>query len=412
MSKVHKRKWITSKGEPREAWEVDYFAYDPETKKMRRRHKNFPTKREATAWWEDNVKGVREKTHVPDSQSITVSDMADIWITAVTVGRGERGPAEASTLRQYNYHKDLYIVPPLGHLKLCDLTQAVILDFKAKLLAGHSRSLARKVMTSLKGLLNEAVTQQKVAVNVAREVSIGKDKRDITKAKVPALEHIRLILAELDTLGAQPNVQRAKAWRRYRAIIATAIHTGMRASEVRGLPWAAVDFDAGKIHVRQRADENGDVAEVTKSDAGYRSIPVPASLLQMLKQWKLEAGGHALVFATKSGEPMSLPNIYNRAWKPLQISLGLTNPLLDRNGDIQRDDDGKPLVEPLYNFHLLRHFHASMLIADNANPKEVQSEMGHSDIKITYDLYGHLFVDEESDKRRQQRSERLANLLG
>ncbi|MEX2696511.1 tyrosine-type recombinase/integrase [Rhizobium mongolense] len=338
--------------------------------------------------------------------------MADIWIDAVTAGRGERGPAEASTLRQYNYHKDRYILPALGHVKLCDLTQAMILDFKAKLLKNISRALARKVITSLKGLLNEAVTQQKVAVNVASKVSIGKDKKDTLRATVPSLEHIRLILAELDKLSTQPNRQQAKAWRRYRALIAVAIHTGMRASEARGLPWAAVDFDAGKIHVRQRADENGDVAEVTKSDAGYRSIPVPQNLLQMLRAWKIEAGGHSLVFATKSGEPMSLPNIYNRAWKPLQLSLGLTSNVVDGNGDIQRDEEGKPIVEPLYNFHLLRHFHASMLIADNANPKEVQTEMGHSDIKITYDLYGHLFVDEESDKRRQQRSERLANLLG
>jgi integrase len=59
----------------------------------------------------------------------------------------------------------------------------------------------------------------------------------------------------------------------------------------------------------------------------------------------------------------------------------------------------------------LRHFHASRLIADNANPKEVQVEMGHSSIKITYDVYGHLFQDEEADKRRTERADRLAGEL-
>ncbi|MHC2299166.1 hypothetical protein [Rhizobium mongolense] len=115
------------------------------------------------------------------------------------------------------------------YVKLCDLTQAMILDFKAKLLKNISRALARKVITSLKDLLNEAVTQQKVAVNVASKVSIGKDKKDTLRATVPSLEHIRLILAELDKLSTQPNRQQAKAWRRYRALIAVAIHTGMRA---------------------------------------------------------------------------------------------------------------------------------------------------------------------------------------
>ncbi|NKM81425.1 tyrosine-type recombinase/integrase [Rhizobium leguminosarum bv. viciae] len=409
---IRKRAWETEKGEAREAWVVDYSAFDPKTKKQVRRHKTFKTKREAQRWWEENAQGVRAKTHVPDSESITVQAMAGRWIEAVTQGRGERGPAEASTLRQYNYHADTYIISRLGQVKLCDLTKADIVDFKTHLLEEISRPLARKVLVSLKGLLNEAVAQNKVAVNVAAGISIGIDKRSQSKVTIPTVADVRILLAKLDELATQDNKQHAKAWRRYRAFIATAIHTGMRASELRGLPWTAVDFDGGKIHVRQRADENGTVAEVTKSEAGYRSIPVPASLIQMLREWKLEAGGHALVFATSSGEPLSLANIYNRAWKPVQLAAGLTAVVKGDNGKPKRDDEGRPVLEPLYNFHLLRHFHASMLIADGANPKEVQAEMGHSSIQITYDLYGHLFTDEESDKRRRERSERLAEQLG
>ena len=49
-----------------------------------------------------------------------------------------------------------------------------------------------------------------------------------------------------------------------------------------------------------------------------------------------------------------------------------------------------------------------MLIEDGANPKEVMVEIGHSNIAMTYDLYGHLFTDEDADTRRAERSERLA----
>jgi integrase len=55
--------------------------------------------------------------------------------------------------------------------------------------------------------------------------------------------------------------------------------------------------------------------------------------------------------------------------------------------------DGSPRL----NFHCLRHFRASMLIEVGANPKEVMVEMGHSNIAMTYDLYGHLFTDEDAD---------------
>ena len=46
---------------------------------------------------------------------------------------------------------------------------------------------------------------------------------------------------------------------RWRPFIVMAIFTGMRASELRGLPWRDVDLDAGVIHVRQRADKGGNI---------------------------------------------------------------------------------------------------------------------------------------------------------
>ena len=60
-----------------------------------------------------------------------------------------------------------------------------------------------------------------------------------------------------------------------------------------------------------------------------------------------------------------------------------------------------------FRFHDLRHFHASRLIASDANAKEVQVEMGHSSVQVSFDLYGHLFPDD--DGRRHQRSEQLAS---
>lgn len=408
--KPQKREWQTAKGTT-VAWLVEYKAFDPETKTQARRTKQFKTKREATRWVEENAQAIRAKTHVPDSQSITISAMASRWLDAVKQGRGERGPAEVSTLRQYRYHVDHFIVPRLGAMKLCDLTKGEVADFKTWLLTTKSRPLSRKVLTSLKGLLNEAVEQNKVATNVATSVAIGIDKRTQAKVAVPSIDDIKAILAKLDELSSQANKQQAKAWRRYRALISTDIHTGLRASELRGLPWTAVDFEGAKVHVRQRADENGTVAEVTKSDAGYRSIAIPASLVALLREWKLESGGHALAFPTTSGRPMSLANIFNRAWKPLQLAAGVADPVKDENGNVVRDKDGVPRLAVRYNFHMLRHFHASMLIADQANPKDVQVEMGHAGIQITFDLYGHLFTDEESSKRRSERSERLSERL-
>ncbi|TGP55763.1 site-specific integrase [Mesorhizobium sp. M2D.F.Ca.ET.225.01.1.1] len=396
---VRKRKWTTAKGEAKTAWVVDY-----KDQNGVRALRTFDKQGEAKAF-ETTMRGeVRDKKHVVRSKSLTVAEAGDEWIKAVTQGRGDRGPAEASTLRQYKQHLKDYIKPMLGTVKLSDLAKPDITRFRTDLLAKLSRAMAKKVLQSLKGILSEMQHQDQVMVNVAATVQIGtgRHKEDVT---VPSIADIKAILAKLDELALQPNKRWAEAWHKRRAFLATAIHTGMRASELRGLPWAAVDLKAGTIEVRQRADESGDIG-APKSKAGRRTINIPASLVAILRAWKLRAGGHDLVFATTEGTPESLPNIFNRAWKPIQIEAGVCDPTGEK------DEDDKPIMEPRYNFHALRHFHASMLIADNANPKEIQVELGHSSIQITYDLYGHLFEDEHAGRRRQERSERLAGLLG
>ena len=124
-------------------------------------------------------------------------------------------------------------------------------------------------------------------------------------------------------------------------------------------------------------------------------------------EWKAECPPGALAFPNWKGHVESLANIHTRCWKPLQLAAGLSVQRKDQQGDAIRDEEGKPILNPKYNFHSLRHFRASLLIADGANPKEVQVEMGYSTIAVTYDLYGHLFKDDAADKLRRERAERL-----
>ena len=161
----------------------------------------------------------------------------------------------------------------------------------------------------------------------------------------------------------------------------------MRPSELRGLPWSAVDLKRGTIKVVQRADENGKIGS-PKSVAGRRVIDIPSSLVALLKQWKM-ASAHDLVFANGSGNVESLANITNRCWLPLIEVAGIKR----------------------YKLYALRHYHASALIADGANAKEVQVEMGHDDVKVTFDTYGHLFHDDDAQQRRKDRAERLERFV-
>jgi integrase len=409
---VRKREWKTAGGISKQAFVVDYIDGSGV-----RRLKTFKTQTKAREWANRTAVQVYEGTHVPDRESITVAEAAEIWFVAVKQGRNGRDPAEPATLRQYRNHVDRHIVTApvmrngVGSLKLSHLTAPRVGAFRDHLLATISRPLAKKVLTSLKSIIGEAQSRGLVTINAASAVKIHADNGSRHKEPIviPECAEIAAVRAKLDELASQQQSQKAKAWRRYRALIETAIHTGCRASELRGLPWAEIHFDRQTIVIKQRADENGTIGS-PKSVSSRREIIISAALVALLKQWKLECPPGSLAFPNWQGRVESLANIHTRCWKPLQRAAGLVVVKRDDQGNAVRRD-GKPMMVPKYNFHSLRHFHASLLIADGANPKEVQVEMGHSTITVTYDLYGHLFRDGEAEQRRRDRAERLAGAL-
>ena len=379
---IRKRIWKKPNGETGEAWVADYRADG------KRHIKTFPTRKEAVAF--SNKVGVEigEGRHVADSASITVADAAAIWIKAVELGRNDNPPAEQSTLRQYRSHLNHHILPAIGRVRLSHLKRTNVSAFRDHLLTKLSRPMAKKVLTSFKGIIGEAEARGYVVGNVAGSVKIGNKGRHKEPIAIPSKAEIKALMATLDERATD------RTGRRWRALIATAIYSGFRASEIRGLPWDAVDLKAGTITVKQRADERGVIGS-PKTVASRRTTSIPAFLVTMLRQWKIESSPGPLVFGNKHGQAQSLSDIHLRGWRPLQIAAKITKP----NGS------------PRLNFHCLRHFRASMLIEDGANPKEVMVEMGHSNIAMTYDLYGHLFTDEDADTRRAERAERLASKL-
>jgi len=171
---------------------------------------------------------------------------------------------------------------------------------------------------------------------------------------------------------------------RWRPFIITAVFTGMRLSELRGLRWGDVDLDAGQIHVRQRADAWLKIGP-TKSKAGMRDIPLAPMVVNTLRQWKANCpqGELDLVFPNTRGNVETMTNIHSRCWVPLQIKCGLTT------------ESG----EARYGFHMLRHAAASLFIKYLGwSPKRLQAVMGHASINMTFDRYGHLFESVEADR--------------
>jgi integrase len=369
MAKVIERTWVTKAGERKTAWAADYFSPDA-TGKMKRRLKTFHLKRDAQRWLDQVCVDVRAGTHTALNDSITVAQACEQWITYVK-GEGR----ERSTIDHYRQHAQLHIIPRIGHLKLASLTAPRIEAFRDDLLCKLSRPLAKKVLMSLKMLLNDGMRRGTVAQNVAAKCKIPLASRDQQKLAVGVDIPTPQEVTQIIDAGANEQ-SRATAW--------VAALAGLRASELRGLRWSDIDLgkDRGTITVRQRADRYNQIGS-TKSADSARVIPIGPMLVNTLRQWKWQCpkGDLDLVFPNAHGRVEHHKNMSRAVVERSCVKAGLL------------DAEGKPR----YGLHSLRHYYASWCINRRSDGglelplKVVSYRLGHSGIQITADRYGHLF---------------------
>jgi integrase len=370
---VRRRTWKSPDGEIREAWVVDYVDVAGD-----RHIKTFAKKRDADAHHAVVAVAVRAGTHTADSKSVTVAKAAELWLESCDAAGLER-----TTITAYRQHVDLHIVPVIGGLRLSQLTVPLVRGFEDRLRRdGRSSAMVRKARRSLGSLIADAQERGLVGQNVVfslRSSRRGKERRSDRRQNgrlkigvdIPTPDEVRAIVAKLDCVG------------RHRPLLLTAIFTGLRASELRGLRWSDVDLKRGELHVRQRADRYGAIGR-PKSAAGERTVPLPPMLVSALREHRLAAPPNALglAFANSRGNVEYRNNVVDHGFQPAQVAAGVV------------DQHHRAKYTGL---HSLRHFYASWCINRRADGglelplKVVQARLGHASIQMTADVYGHLF---------------------
>lgn len=363
---VRKRKWITRKGEEKEAWIVQYLDQDGVD-----RIKTFARKKDADAHHATVKVDVGKGVHT--SSKATVAEAGKKWLMDA------EDRLEPATVESYRQHFDDHIVPFIGSFKLSQLTVPIAREFMDRLRhEKRSPAMIKRVVGDLGSILADAQERGLVAQNVVRSLNPHKKRRQAERRQkrllkvgvdIPAPEEIKSIVASLKG--------------RWRPLLLTAILSGLRASELRGLKWTDIDLKKAELHVRQRADRYNSIG-YTKSASGQRTLPLPPIVVNTLREWKLTCPKSEmdLVFPTGAGGIENLSNILQRGLVPAQIAAGVVT------------RDGKAKYTGL---HTLRHFYASWCINSKEDGglglplKLVQHRLGHSSIQMTSDVYGHLF---------------------
>jgi integrase len=381
MASIRKRTWNTKGKGEQTAWVVAYLHNG------KQHIRTFPTKKAAAEWRAEMQVEKGRGLHVPASTSITVADAAARWLE-----QAQNDGLEPSTTAAYEQAIRLHIAPFLGGTKLVDLTPAGVEDFRNRLRReGRSAVMVQKVGTALGGIVAHAMSLGLASRNPVREAAqYGKRRQRLSKRHTARLE-VGIDIPTKDELRAI--LSRASA--RWRPLIVTAIFTGLRASELRGLTWKDIDLKAATLRVRQRADRWNTIGS-PKSATSAREVPLAPMVVNTLKEWRLACpkGEAGLVFPDDDGKVERLHNISRNALGKAQRDAGMC----------------ESWKTPKYGLHSLRHAAASLFIEQGFTAKKVQTLMGHSTIQMTFDVYGHLFPSQDDDQAAMRQLQ--ARLVG
>ncbi|WP_089610061.1 tyrosine-type recombinase/integrase [Dehalobacterium formicoaceticum] len=174
----------------------------------------------------------------------------------------------------------------------------------------------------------------------------------------------------------------------YYPILFTAIRTGLRRGELLGLKWSDVSFREKTLKVVRAlayVPEKGIFFKVPKTKESRRKIDISDEVVNVLKEhrkdqaaaklfWGEKYSKDDLIFCQDDGKPMHPDTI--SGWFPEYLEqIGL----------------------PRLNFHCLRHTHASLMLHAGVDAHRVSKRLGHSSIRITLDIYGHLMPGQGAD---------------
>ncbi len=221
---------------------------------------------------------------------------------------------------------------------------------------GHAPATVGGAFIPLRAMYRRAANRGEVAVNPCTGIELPAVRLNRDRIADPA-EAKQL----LDALQEQD-----------RPLWATAMFAGLRRGELLALRWEDVDLAAGVIDVvRSWNMVEGPIAP--KSAKGRRKVPLASGLRALLVEHRLRTGGQGMVFGTRSSpfHPDVIRHRARTAWQDAKLT---------------------PIT-----LHECRHTFASLMIAAGVNAKALPTYMGHANIAITLDRYGHLMPGNEAE---------------
>ena len=275
----------------------------------------------------------------------------------------------SSTYNDIKAMMERCFVKDLGAMKLADIRLIHIQKCINKL-EGKSKSYIHQAMTYIKACFTKAYENELIN----RSPCIGLEPPNAATKE----ERRPLTPKELHYFMEAIKVHHRGSF------FAIMLACGLRPAEARALTWFNVNMSDKTLSVRQSVQANSAEIKEPKTEAGKRTIPIPDWYMDILKQ--IPRTDSPYIFPGEKGQPLSKRR-YLMGWSSLMREMELAagaqtyrNKIIIHAPDIGQD------LTP-YN---LRHTYATQLAEKEVPLKTAQYLLGHTDIKVTSNIYTHV----------------------
>ena len=280
------------------------------------------------------------------------------------------------------------ICPVIGQKEMTEITSDDLADIMAAV-AGKSRSYQKSLVSTIKQIFDAAEDAEIIQKSPARKLKAGGKKPE--KKDALTKEQQETLLEAVQGLPVE-------------LFVMLALYAGMRREEALGLRWDRVHLagDAPHIDVRQvcifETNTQPTIKPVPKTDAGWRTIPIPAQLRDRLQQeWDRltdeQKAGKLPVIHRADGSPLSY-SAFRSQWNAITVRSTESGRAL---GEKVRNRKIVVTIDFPVTPHMLRRTYITRLVLARVPLKRVQYLAGHSDPAITLQIYTDLMEHTPED---------------
>jgi integrase len=356
------------------SWELKFDAgNDPVTGRRRIRYASFKGNKRDAEIELARLVSTNAAGEGIDPSKATLAEFLDRW---------ERDWAGANvspkTLERYRQILKLYVRPHIGAFRIQKLRAVHLNELYAKLIqsGGHKdRPLSPRTVGHVHRVLHRAIGHAATWGVVAQNVVgvVGPPRVTPTEIKILTQQQIDSLLRHLEGRTLRP-------------IIALALATGARRSELLALRLKDVDLDAGLVRIERSLEQTKGALRFKspKTKNGRRNVAVPPWIVAELRAHLSKQQKHRLALGMGRASDDDL--LFARWDGVVRSPHWLTQKFAQAVASLKID----------CTLHGLRHTHASQLIAAGMDVLTISRRLGHGNPTITLSVYGHLFSNTDA----------------